>query len=42
MTKVILDNRIRAQLHDLKETVPLVDDGGQFLGVFMRCAWFSD
>ena len=34
MTKVVLDKRARAQLHDLKETMQFVDEAGQLLGTF--------
>ncbi len=34
MTKIVVDPRTRAQLHDLKETSQFVDESGRLLGVF--------
>ena len=34
MTKVIIDNKTRAQFHDLKETLEFVDEAGNLLGLF--------
>jgi hypothetical protein len=34
MTKVVLDQRTRAQLHDLKEPLQFVDESGRLLGLF--------
>jgi hypothetical protein len=34
MTKVVLDKRARAQLHDLQESLQFVDESGRLLGLF--------
>ena len=34
MTKVVLDQRARAQFHDLKEPMQFVDESGHLLGLF--------
>jgi hypothetical protein len=34
VTKIVLDQCTRAQLHDLRETLQFVDETGRLLGVF--------
>lgn len=34
MTKIVLDAQTRAQLHDLKEPLEIVDEAGRLLGLF--------
>jgi hypothetical protein len=34
MTKVVLDKRARAELHDLKEPMQFLDESGRLLGLF--------
>jgi hypothetical protein len=34
VTKIVLDQHARAQLHDLKEALQIVDESGRLLGLF--------